>query len=41
MNAKVFSDKLRQAMEQRGLTQAELIRLADSRGLKLGKSQVS
>lgn len=36
-----FADRLRQAMAERGLKQADLIRAAAERGERLGKSQVS
>ncbi|WP_281798375.1 aminotransferase class I/II-fold pyridoxal phosphate-dependent enzyme [Slackia piriformis] len=36
-----FSDRLKQSMELAGIKQADLIRLAESQGKKLGKSQVS
>ena len=41
MNQEKFSERLRQAMDVAGLKQADLVRLADERGSKLGKSQVS
>ncbi len=37
----VFSNRLKEAMEQKGFKQADLIQEAGSRGKKLGKSQVS
>lgn len=37
----VLSDRLKQSMELAGIKQADLIRLAESQGKKLGKSQVS
>ncbi|WP_455139182.1 aminotransferase class I/II-fold pyridoxal phosphate-dependent enzyme [Thermophilibacter sp.] len=36
-----FADRLRQAMAERGLKQADLIHAADRQGARLGKSQVS
>ena len=36
-----FAERLRGAMERAGLKQADLIRLAEKRGQRLGKSQVS
>lgn len=36
-----FSDRLKQSMESAGIKQADLIRLAENQGKKLGKSQVS
>ena len=36
-----FSDRLKQSMELAGIKQADLIRLAENQGKKLGKSQVS
>lgn len=36
-----FSDRLKQSMESAGIKQADLIRLAENKGKKLGKSQVS
>ena len=41
MGREKFSERLRQAMDVAGLKQADLVRLADERGSKLGKSQVS
>lgn len=37
----LFADRLRQAMAERGLKQADLVHAASERGEKLGKSQVS
>lgn len=37
----IFSDRLVQALEQRGMRQSDLIRIAAQQGVKLGKSQVS
>lgn len=36
-----FSERLKTSMQERGLKQADLIRIADERGVKLGKSHVS
>ena len=36
-----FSGRLRHAMDEAGLKQADLVRMADARGEKLGKSQLS
>ena len=36
-----FADRLKYAMEKTGKKQVDLIRLAEERGVKLGKSQVS
>lgn len=36
-----FSDRLKQSMDSAGIKQADLIRLAENQGKKLGKSQVS
>ena len=36
-----FSARLGQAMNERGLRQADLVRMAASDGVKLGKSQLS
>lgn len=41
MSRETFADRLRTAMSERSLKQADLIRLASERGDKLGKSQVS
>ena len=41
MGQETFADRLRAAMSERSLRQADLIRLASERGAKLGKSQVS
>ncbi|MGI6032215.1 MAG: aminotransferase class I/II-fold pyridoxal phosphate-dependent enzyme [Coriobacteriales bacterium] len=41
MDAQAFSQRLAEAMEGAGLKQADLIRLAEKRGQKLGKSQLS
>ena len=41
MAQETFADRLRQAMAERGLKQADLIHAAVARGEKLGKSQVS
>ena len=41
MGQETFADRLRAAMSERSLKQADLIRLASERGAKLGKSQVS
>lgn len=37
----IFSDRLVQALEHRGMRQSDLIRIAAQQGIKLGKSQVS
>lgn len=36
-----FSGRLRHAMDEAGLKQADLVRMAAARGEKLGKSQLS
>ena len=41
MTNETFADRLRQAMAERGLKQADLVHGASARGEKLGKSQVS
>lgn len=41
MNNSVFSEKLQLAMKQKGLKQIDLVRLAESNGIKLGKSNIS
>lgn len=41
MEQETFSHRLKQAMADAGIRQADLIRLASSKGTKLGKSQVS
>lgn len=41
MSKSSFSDRLKQSMELAGIKQADLIRLAEEQGKKLGKSQVS
>ena len=41
MARELFADRLRQAMAERGLKQADLVHAAFERGEKLGKSQVS
>lgn len=41
MARELFADRLRQAMAERGLKQADLVHAASERGEKLGKSQVS
>ena len=41
MEQTVFSERLRQAMTEKGLKQADLVQAAATRGRKLGKSQVS
>ena len=41
MEQTVFSERLRQAMAEKGLKQADLVQAAATRGRKLGKSQVS
>ena len=37
----IVSDRLKQAMEQRGFKQADLLRAAEAADVKLGKSQLS
>ena len=37
----IFSNRLMQALEQRGMRQSDLIRIAAQQGIKLGKSQIS
>lgn len=41
MSKSSFSDRLKRSMELAGIKQADLIRLAEEQGKKLGKSQVS
>ena len=41
MASSSFADRLRQAMAEKGLKQADLIHAAASHGERLGKSQVS
>ena len=41
MELNSFEQRLRWAMDKRGLKQADIIRLAADEGFKLGKSQVS
>ena len=41
MAKETFADRLKYAMEKTGKKQVDLIRLAEERGVKLGKSQVS
>ena len=41
MAHETFSDRLRAAMAERGLEPADLVHMAEARGKKLGKSQVS
>lgn len=41
MQKETFEDRLRQAMKQKGYKQVDLLREAESKGVKLGKSQVS
>ena len=41
MTQQTFAERLRQAMSERGLKQADLVHAAAARGEKLGKSQVS
>ena len=41
MAGEIFADRLRLAMEARGKKQVDLIRMAEERGVKLGKSQIS
>ena len=41
MAGEIFADRLRLAMEARGKKQVDLIRIAEERGVKLGKSQIS
>ena len=41
MAGEIFADRLRLAMEARGKKQVDLIRMAEARGVKLGKSQIS
>ena len=41
MNVSVFSSRLNEVMKRKQLKQVELIRLAEERGITLGKSQVS
>lgn len=41
MNSSIFSERLNLAMKQKGLKQIDLVRLAESNGIKVGKSNVS
>ena len=41
MAGEIFADRLRLAMEAQGKKQVDLIRMAEERGVKLGKSQIS
>lgn len=41
MAKEVFADRLKQAMEQQGLKQVDIIRIAQEQGVKLGKSHIS
>ena len=41
MAKETFADRLKYVMEKKGKKQVDLIRLAEERGVKLGKSQVS
>lgn len=41
MSQQTFSDRLKSAMDKCGYKQSDLIRLAQERGVKLGKSQIS
>lgn len=41
MSQRTFSERLKSAMDKCGFKQADLIRLAEAQGTKLGKSQVS
>ena len=36
-----FADRLKAAMNEQGLKQVDLVRLAQQKGIKLGKSHVS
>ena len=40
-NSKIFADRLSLAMKNKGLKQADLLRIAEAQGFKLSKSQVS
>ena len=41
MNQELFTQRLREAMQLRGYKQVDLVRLAQMRDAKIGKSQVS
>ena len=41
MEKETFSMRLKQAMQQQGIKQVDLIRAAEKKGLKLGKSHIS
>ncbi len=41
MEHRVFADRMKEAMARRGMKQIDLIRAAEARGTRLGKSQVS
>ena len=41
MDSSIFARRFRQAMDKKHLKQIELVRLAEAKGFKLGKSQLS
>ena len=41
MQTNLFADRLKQSMKDKNLKQIELLRAAEEKGLKLGKSHVS
>ena len=41
MSGDAFSARLKDAMERRAMKQVDIIRAADKKGVKLGKSQIS
>lgn len=41
MNSSVFSERLNSAMKKKGLKQVDIIKLAEKKGLKIGKSHIS
>ena len=41
MSVSVFAERLRNAMNSRGLKQVDLVHAAEHRGVKMGKSHIS
>ena len=41
MSKETFADRLKLAMDQQKVKQVDLLRMAEERGIKLGKSHVS
>ena len=41
MNSSVFSERLNSAMKKKGVKQVDIIKLAEKKGLKIGKSHIS